>query len=96
MYLYSTFHKVLDILLELYCYIITLPIIDTPLSSRIIDNPKYTPYFDNYISTLDSIYIATYILTTEQARYRNRKGILSQNILAVYDFNIQFVYILAG
>jgi hypothetical protein len=31
-----------------------------------------------------------------QPRYRNRKGTISQNILAVCDFNIKFVYILAG
>ena len=31
-----------------------------------------------------------------QPRYRNRKGTLSQNILAVCNFNIIFVYILAG
>jgi hypothetical protein len=30
-----------------------------------------------------------------QPRYRNRKGTLSQNILAVCDFNMRFVYILA-
>ena len=37
-----------------------------------------------------------YIPTELQPRYRNRKGTLSQNILAVCNFDIQFVYILAG
>jgi hypothetical protein len=36
-----------------------------------------------------------YILIASQPRYRNRKGTLSQNILAVCDFNMRFVYILA-
>ena len=31
-----------------------------------------------------------------QLRYRNRKGTLSQNVLAVCNFEMQFVYILAG
>jgi DDE superfamily endonuclease len=31
-----------------------------------------------------------------QPRYRNRKGTLSQNILAVCNFEMEFVYILAG
>jgi hypothetical protein len=31
-----------------------------------------------------------------QPRYRNRKGTLSQNVLAVCNFELQFVYILAG
>jgi hypothetical protein len=31
-----------------------------------------------------------------QPRYRNRKGTLSQNVLAVCNFEMEFVYILAG
>jgi hypothetical protein len=31
-----------------------------------------------------------------QPRYRNRKGTLSQNVLAVCNFDMEFVYILAG
>jgi hypothetical protein len=36
------------------------------------------------------------IPTLLQPRYRNRKGTLSQNVLAVCNFEMQFVYILAG
>jgi DDE superfamily endonuclease len=32
----------------------------------------------------------------QQARYRNRKGTLSQNVLAACDFDMRFTYILAG
>jgi hypothetical protein len=32
----------------------------------------------------------------EQLRYRNQKGTLSQNVLAVCNFDISFVYILLG
>ena len=37
-----------------------------------------------------------YIHTEEQARSQNQKRTLSQNILIVCDFNINFVYLLAG
>jgi hypothetical protein len=37
-----------------------------------------------------------YIPTELHPRYRNRKGTLSQNILAVCNFEMKFVYILAG
>src|ERR1700730_18665844 len=37
-----------------------------------------------------------HISTKLQPCYRNRKDTLSQNILAVCNFNMQFVYILAG
>src|ERR1700722_10685278 len=87
------FHEVLDAILQLYTSVVTLPTIDTPPSSRITDNPKYTPYFDDCIGALDGTHIAAYVSTTQQARYRNRKGTLSQNVLAVCDFNMQFVYV---
>jgi hypothetical protein len=32
----------------------------------------------------------------DQPRYRNRKGTLSQNVLAVCDFDMRFLYILSG
>jgi hypothetical protein len=37
-----------------------------------------------------------YIPLELQPQYRNRKGTLSQNILAICNFDMQFVYILAG
>ena len=82
--------------MRLYLHIVSLLTINTPSPSRITDNPKYTPYFDDCIGALDGTHIAVYVLTTEQARYRNRKGTLSQNVLAVCDFNMQFVYVLPG
>ena len=62
---YSYFYKVLDALLILYSYIVILLVSNTPLLLRIANNPKYTPYFDDYIGALDSIHIAAYILTIE-------------------------------
>jgi hypothetical protein len=32
----------------------------------------------------------------EQSRYRNQKGTLLQNVLAVCDFDMQFVFVLSG
>ena len=58
------FHKVLDSLLILYPSFVTLPNIDTPLSSRIADNPKYTPYFDDCLRALDGTHIAIHISTS--------------------------------
>lgn len=44
---------------------------------------------------MDSSHIKAYI-TGESKPFRNRKGDLSQNVLAVVDFNILFTYVLAG
>lgn len=37
-----------------------------------------------------------YVPAADQRRYRNRYGTLSQNVLAVVDFDMNFTYILAG
>ena len=36
------------------------------------------------------------IVGNETASYRNRKGFLSQNVLAACSFDLQFIYILSG
>jgi hypothetical protein len=57
---------------------------------------KYSPYFSDCIGALDGTHIEMNIPLELQPRYRNRKGTLSQNVLAVCDFEMRFVYILAG
>lgn len=32
----------------------------------------------------------------EKASYRNRKGVISQNVLAACNFDLQFIYVLSG
>ena len=67
---------------------------NTPLATQILDDPKYYPYFDNCLSALDSTYILIHTPLEEQSRYHNQKGTLSQNVLAVCDFDMQFVFVL--
>jgi len=90
------FHEVLDALLLLYPYFVTLLNIDTPLASRILDNFKYFPYFEDCLGALDGTHISVYMPLEDQARYRNQKGTLLQNVLAVCDFDMRFVYIFLG
>ena len=37
-----------------------------------------------------------HVSTTDQPRYRNRKGYISQNVLAACNFEMEFAYVLAG
>jgi hypothetical protein len=94
--LISCFHEVIDALLVLYKSNVMLPTPDKPTSTRITENYKYVPYFKDCLGVLDGIYIEMQVPIDLQPRYRNRKGILLQNILAVCTFEMQFVYILAG
>ena len=80
----------------MYVKFVKLPNTTTPQSDRISDNPKYTPYFDDCLGALDGTHIGAHVLQKDQARYRNRKGELSQNVLAVCNFDLEFTYILAG
>ena len=75
---------------------VNLPSFDEPPAFRITNNTKYAPYFNNCLGALDGTYIEIHIPIVLQPRYRNRKGTLLQNALAVCNFDMQFVYILAG
>lgn len=83
-------------MLILYPAFVTLPNSDTPLASRITDDDRFFPYFKDCIRALDGTHIAVHVGLGEQARYRNRKGTLSQNVLAVCNFDLDFVYVLPG
>ena len=43
-----------------------------------------------------STHIAAYVPANKAPPYRNRKDYLSQNVLAVSDFKMEFAYVLAG
>jgi DDE superfamily endonuclease len=73
-----------------------LPPPNQPISLRISEDSKYTPYFDDCLGALDGTQIGMHIPLALQPKYRNRKGGLSQNVLAVCNFEMHFVYILAG
>jgi hypothetical protein len=83
-------------MLLLHKHTIKLPTIETPPSERITGDPKYKNYFIDCLGALDGTHIDVHVPFQDQARYRNRKGNLSQNVLAVCDFDMQFTYILAG
>jgi hypothetical protein len=80
----------------LHQHTVKLPSSDTPPSSHITENPKRAQYFADCIGALDGTHIDVHLPPHEQPRYRNRKGHLSQNVLAACNFDMEFSYILAG
>ncbi|MCL7033752.1 hypothetical protein MKW94_017646, partial [Papaver nudicaule] len=48
------------------------------------------------VGALDGTYIHASVLSEDQPRFRNRKGDIRQNVLAVCDFDMKFTYVLAG
>jgi len=68
----------------------------SPVPVEIRSEPKYFPYFQNCRGALDGTHIPASPPVEDRSNYRNRKGFHSQNVLAVSDFNLRFVYVLAG
>ena len=59
-------------------------------------NYRLFPYFKNCRGAIDGSHVDAYVSDEAVARYRNRKGGVSQNILAVCDFYMKFTYVLSG
>ena len=63
---------------------------------EIAANPKMFPYFKDCIGALDGTHIPCMPPKGQGKQFRNRKGFHSQNVLAACNFDLRFVYVLAG
>ena len=48
------------------------------------------------VGVIDGMQIPAHVPAKDQSRFRNRKGILSQNVLAACTFDLQFIFIYPG
>ena len=78
----------------MYPNFVNLPNTNTLLLPRILNDSRFFPYFKDCLSALDRTYIPIQVPLEEQPKYRNWKGFLLQNVLAVCNFNLSFVYLL--
>jgi hypothetical protein len=69
--------------------------IKSPLAApaEILNNPKYSPFFDDCIGAFDGCHVSC---VTSNSLFRNRKGWMSQNVLAAVNFDTTFSYVLCG
>ncbi|KAH5707858.1 hypothetical protein HBI81_243770 [Parastagonospora nodorum] len=88
------FHEVLDALIPLYSEVVTPASGEIPDAIR--DNPKRWPAFKDCVGALDGSHFFLRVPASQQRRFRNRYGDLTQNVLAVVDFDMNFTYVLAG
>jgi DDE superfamily endonuclease len=93
-----TFHKVMHHFLwpEFYKAFVTFPTESTPVPDYIEDNNSFFPYFKDCIGAVDGSHIPISPPENQRAPFRNRKGFLSQNVLAVCDFDAKFTMVLSG
>jgi len=69
---------------------------DTPIAESILQNRNFFPYFKDCIGAVDGTHIPVSPRASEKAAYRNRKGFMSQNVLAACDFDGMFTDVLCG
>ncbi|KAM6579085.1 hypothetical protein CsatB_030922 [Cannabis sativa] len=88
------FNNVLKAVKSLSREVLQPPPVNTP--SEIIVNNRFFPYFQDCIGVIDGMHIPANVPAKDQSRFRNRKGFLSQNVLAACTFDLQFIFIYPG
>ena len=48
------------------------------------------------IGVIDGMHLPAHVPAKDQSRFRNKKGVLSQNVLAACTFDLQFIFIYPG
>ncbi|XP_023644308.1 uncharacterized protein LOC111832173 [Capsella rubella] len=64
--------------------------------AKIKDSTRFYPYFKDCVGAIDGTHILAMVAGKDTASYRNRKGQLSQNVLAACNFDLEFIYVLSG
>ncbi|XP_073302307.1 uncharacterized protein [Primulina huaijiensis] len=85
------FHDVLKALLKLHPLLLVKP---APVDEE-CRNETWS-YFKGCLGALDGTHISVHVPRRDKARYRNRKGTVAVNVLAVCDRNMNFIYALTG
>lgn len=64
--------------------------------SKIRNNPRFYPYFEDCIGAIDGTHIPCNVPTRMADRFRGRKPFTTQNVLVAVDFDLMFTYMSAG
>ena len=83
-------HEVVESLYHCIGILFIRPSANDDLSSTIRNNPKFFPFFENCIGAFDGTHIPAIVSLVDNGRFRNRKGFISQNVLAVVNFDMTF------
>jgi len=95
---FRAIHHVLDLLIspKIYYDLVELPTKDSPVPEEISKSGSFYPWFKDCISILDRTHIPVHVPDAVRAAYHNRKGTLSQNVLAATTMDMMFAYVLPG
>ena len=73
-----------------------VPLPHNEVPPEILHNPKFFPYFCDCLGAIDGSHFHARVSVDDMARFRNRKGWISQNVLVACLFSLIFCYILSG
>ncbi|XP_075500122.1 uncharacterized protein LOC142538707 [Primulina tabacum] len=62
---------------------------------RIRGSTGFYPYFKDCIGAIDGTHIPATVSGRDNNSYRNRNGVISQNVLAACNFDLEFIYVLS-
>lgn len=88
------FNNVLKAIKSLSREFLQPPPLLTP--AEITVNQRFYPYFQDCIGVIDGMHIPSHVPAKDQSRFRNRRGVLSQNVLAACTFDLKFIFIYPG
>ncbi|KAK1556587.1 hypothetical protein Q3G72_008194 [Acer saccharum] len=63
---------------------------------KIRESTRFYPYFKDCIGAIDGTHIPASVIGRDKSSYRNRHWIISQNVLAACNFDLEFIYVLSG
>jgi hypothetical protein len=94
----SYFRKVLRVVTSdpFYSHYVHLPCHDAPVPKEIRHNYRWWPYFQSVLGALDGTHIRCFPAFADIQLMRNRKGGLTQNVLAACGLDLLFHYIVSG
>ncbi|KAI8031058.1 putative nuclease HARBI1 [Camellia lanceoleosa] len=88
------FNNVLKAIKSLSREFLQPPPVSTP--PEILGSDRFNPYFQDCIGVIDGMHLPAHVPAKDQSRFRNKKGVLSQNVLAACTFDLQFIFIYPG
>ncbi|KAM5552584.1 hypothetical protein ABKV19_027095 [Rosa sericea] len=88
------FNNVLKAVKSLSREFLQTPSPSTP--PEILGNNRFYPYFQDCIGVIGGMHIPAQVPAKDQSRFRNKKGVLSQNVLAACTFDLQFIFVYPG
>ncbi|MQL72880.1 hypothetical protein Taro_005203, partial [Colocasia esculenta] len=89
-------NRVIKVIALLRFTYIMVPNGTDPVHHRIRHDDRFYQYFKDAIGAIDGTYIPAHVLKDKQARYRNRKNVISQNVTGVSGFDLIFHYVSVG